>query len=1054
MSKRWNQEQLEAITLRDKNILVSASAGSGKTGVLVQRLVDLITIDHIEIDQILAMTFSEDAANEMKKRLSETINKLVINANDSDKQYLQTQLSKLSNAHISTIHSFCYSILKKYYYLLGLSSKRISTLCDEPTLKSYQNQVLEEILVEKQKQNLQSFIDLCAFISTRPENLEPVKEMILKVANMANSQSNPQAWIAMSRNNYNDSSLTKEAPIYQFFLDDIIRKLLTYKQSFEAIIQQFHEHWPNDEKRFNKLMTKYEVIRCAKLNHDFDELRNLMISCAKLPMPTSPDATNEIFKENRERIIEIEDEILSIPPTDVMKKMIRDMYPIYMELFDCVESYFEKIERIKNEKEVIDFSDMEHFALILLRDYTEVSEHYRNLFKQIMVDEFQDSNDVQDELVHLICKENNVFRVGDVKQSIYGFRHALPSIMQSYKEKEDANNQVIRFNRNYRSDATIVEFNNVLYKRLMNIEGFNSLPFNEEDLSQIGLESQKENNTPIVFHALNPELKSYEGEKINKDVYKAEYIANQILEQSKEYKYSDFVVLVRNNAKMEVLRDVFKKYNIPYYMNQKSGFYESRSIQLLISMLSSLCDPKNDFHFAAILTSIFFNIDTNELAKISRNKKTSYYEYLKETQPELLTEYERIRTSHYSTSEMIQECFKWNRFYETCSFQDQTNCDYFYEVANHYEQTTSCECINFLFYINELNQEQTAQTSTIGKNDNVVRFMSIHNSKGLEFPIVYLWSSSSLKKMELSDSCLCDNELGVGFNIMQFPYRNCFKSYQRIAIEQKKNRDEIEEELRILYVATTRPKKQLHIVDFLDPKLDLDHGINYAKINARKGTTSWILQAMVELNRHDLFGIRYVDEIWQSTPLPMQTQKEGKIERYTNYNPIEIISPSETENTHFSVQPLSFDTKSAASRGTLVHAYIEHLPNLKWDENMIHNISKQYHLEVDEKIVIDLLKLNDQPLFSSLRHTDIYHEYPFIVQSENTIIQGNIDYLSIGVVITIIDFKSDQVNDEQILIERYQSQIEAYRKAIQILYPSQKVNSYIYSFSLNRMIIV
>ena len=148
MAKSWNQEQLEAITTRNTNILVSASAGSGKTGVLVQRLVELVTLDHIEIDQILAMTFSEDAASEMKKRLSKEITDLVSKASDEDKYYLNSQLSKLSNANISTIHSFCYSIVKKYYYLLGLSNKRISTLCDEPTLKIYQEQAINEILTK------------------------------------------------------------------------------------------------------------------------------------------------------------------------------------------------------------------------------------------------------------------------------------------------------------------------------------------------------------------------------------------------------------------------------------------------------------------------------------------------------------------------------------------------------------------------------------------------------------------------------------------------------------------------------------------------------------------------------------------------------------------------------------------------------------------------------------------------------------------------------------------------------------------------------------------
>ena len=184
-------------------------------------------------------------------------------------------------------------------------------------------------------------------------------------------------------------------------------------------------------------------------------------------------------------------------------------------------------------------------------------------------------------------------------------------------------------------------------------------------------------------------------------------------------------------------------------MNQKSGFYESRSIQILISMLSCLCNPYNDFHFAAILTSVYFKINSAQLATISRKKTDSYYDYFKLHDCESLKEFDRIRTSNYSISEMILECFKWNNFYDTCSFQDQTNCDYFYELALNYEKTTSLECANFLSYINDLKEQQTAQTSTIGKNDNVVRFMSIHNSKGLEFPIVYLWSSSTMQKLHL-----------------------------------------------------------------------------------------------------------------------------------------------------------------------------------------------------------------------------------------------------------------------------------------------------------------
>ena len=211
MGKQWNEAQKEAITTRHSNILVSASAGSGKTGVLVQRLVELVTLDHIEIDEILAMTFSEDAASEMKKRLSKEINQLVLNEKDENNQkYLFSQLSKLSNAHISTIHSFCYSIIKDYYYLLGLSAKRISNLCVESTQKIYQNQALEEVMTIKQQEKNDSFYRLCAMLSSRPENLQPVKDIILKTASMADSQSDPEMWLNEALEGYASDTFEKE----------------------------------------------------------------------------------------------------------------------------------------------------------------------------------------------------------------------------------------------------------------------------------------------------------------------------------------------------------------------------------------------------------------------------------------------------------------------------------------------------------------------------------------------------------------------------------------------------------------------------------------------------------------------------------------------------------------------------------------------------------------------------------------------------------------------------------------------------------------------------
>lgn len=1059
MSKHWNPEQLQAIELRQKNILVSASAGSGKTGVLVQRLSDLVTKDHIGLDEILAMTFSEDAANEMKKRLSGEISTLVQNETDpSMKAFLSQQLSKLPSSHISTIHSFCYSIIKENYYLLGLSLDRVSHLCEPSTQTIFQNQALQIVLETQQKQCDDSFVRLCSLLSSRPEDMHSLEDTILKVANMANSQANPQAWLTLAKQNYQVESFSS-SQVYQVFKDYWHSQIIMYLQAFYDIETLFYEHWPNEEKRFATFMKKKEQANLIQPNASFHEVRFQVMACARLPLPTSPDASNENYKQYREIIQKIEDLFLSVPESETMASMIQSIQPLVEKLIECVEQFFEEYEAIKSKEACIDFSDMEHFALEILHQFPEVQNRYRQQFKQIMVDEFQDSNDVQDELVHLICQPNNVFRVGDVKQSIYGFRHALPSIMQSYKEKEDHLNTVIRFNKNYRSDATIVEFNNVLYEILMNIDGFNSLPFKQEDLSAIGMDSQKENNSPIVFHALNPEtIRTYEDERIKKDEYKASYIAHLVLEQKRlgKYDFKDMAVLVRSNAKMEILKQTFERLNIPYYMNQKTGFYSSRSIQILMSTLNCMIHPHDDIDFVAMLTSSYFNFTSEQLAQLAlqREKKESYYSVCSRVMPKLLDYFDQLRFSKLSLSEMITELFKWNNFYDSCSLQDQTNCDLFFQLAIDHETNVSLQIDSFLTKLKQTSTEETAQTSTIGKGENVVRFMSIHNSKGLEFPVVFLWSTSLMSKKEASDFVICDNELGLGLKFMDESTRQVLPTYQRLAIEHKQNRDEIEEEIRILYVATTRAKKEMHIVDFLNPKLDIEHSINYSKINDRKGTTSWILQSLASQGYDHLFQIQHVDVMWQNMALQKPQTQPSQVLRYPKTNLITYVSPSRKEHTHFEARPLNLNLKDLTQKGKTLHKLVELLPLSEWNEELIYQTAQKYQLQVTSSMIHQLLVLNQNPLFQTCLKQQVYREYPFIVQTEKEVLHGFMDFLAIEDKITLIDFKSDTRITEQDLLERYTSQIKAYEIALAQLFPLKQVVSYLYSFELNEFILV
>ncbi len=392
---------------------------------------------------------------------------------------------------------------------------------------------------------------------------------------------------------------------------------------------------------FNKL-AGINNVKKALDGHDYDGLREAVIAMAKIAIPTTPDKENLNYTALRKQCVEIEDLIAAFYPEAVMVSDAAAMLPLVQKLVNCVLAYMEIYEKIKEAHEVIDFSDMEHMALkILHANNGYVASLYRNQFKEIMVDEFQDSNDVQDELVLSITRGNNVFRVGDVKQSIYGFRYASPAIMQGYKELNDELNELIVFKKNYRSSETIVRFNNVLYEKLMNVDGFKSLPFLNEDLASIGGPWQQKVLKPICFHALNyKDITEGMEADTNKDELKASYIANQILEikEREGYQFKDFVVLVRGNAKMEVLKKVFDEINLPCTMNSKHGFYESYGIQILLSALTCFINPRDDLNFTAILTSPFFNMSSEALAdlKLSRQNQEHFYDTLKRLKPDAL----------------------------------------------------------------------------------------------------------------------------------------------------------------------------------------------------------------------------------------------------------------------------------------------------------------------------------------------------------------------------------------------------------------------------------
>lgn len=1058
--KRWNNEQLQAIEARNTNVLVSASAGSGKTGVLVQRLSDRVLIDRIPLTSILAMTFTEDAASEMKKRLAKEINDKKKNAQNREEElFYQQQLSSLSNAFISTIHSFCYSILKNYYYVLDLSLNRVNHLLDPAMEGSLQGEALDIVLDEQCRNCDEAFFKLNDSLTYRPADLEPMKDLILKVAELAQSQADPQIWLDKVIQYYEVSSIDELPETFKNLFNNYLEtRISTYKEYFVKLNEHYLETYGDNAKGYEKFKYKFDMIHANLENCiTYTEIRNAFRACARIPFPNSPDTSDKKLKNLKEVLTKIEDEILKMEDEPSFIRSLNECLPLVKKVIECVRSYLDTYEQLKAKHEVIDFSDMEHFAIEILRKNNgEIANVYRNTFEEIMVDEFQDSNDVQDELVRLICRKNNVFRVGDVKQSIYGFRHALPSIMQGYKQLNDENNQLIIFNKNYRSSETLVRFNNVLYNILMNVQGYNTLPFKEEDIVSIGSDRQTLTKEPIIFHALHPDMKSYKDEKIRKENYKARYIAYLVSEmkRSGKYDFKDMAVLVRGNARLKELKKVFEEYQIPYYMNSKSGFYSSRAIQITLSCLKVISDPRDDLSFIALASSELIGLSNNELAQLKINKQNEcYFDACIRLYPEKtlwLTQFKQL--SKLRIGQCLTEIFKQNHFYDHLTTQDKTNLDQFYSIAIDYENQISTSIEGFLNQIEAMSTEDTAEASFIGKEDNVVRFMTIHNSKGLEFPVVFVFSSETFSKMEDKDFVLCDSKFGLGFNCLDEKTRWVRPTLIRKVIEYKKNQQELEEEIRILYVATTRAVHEMHFVDFVDPKLDLDSPIDTLKIDARNGYTSWVLQSLCMTHDPSLFRVYPVIAMPEIKKFDLPSKDYKTVSAYQSEETYQFVSPSKI--SHQQIQPLNFDMVHYTSYGTSFHTMIEHLPNTSITEQMIRDTAHKLKINCTQRLIKDCLSLYEDSIFKDTLSYKVYHEYPFQIQIDQSIVHGFMDYVAVGDKVVLIDFKTDHQDDESYFYTSYQSQIIAYKEALRILYPDKEIVAYIYSTHMHKMLII
>lgn len=1027
--------QKKAIDIRNTNVVVSASAGSGKTAVLVERLCQLVLKDHISIDSILAMTFTKDAAAEMKARLLSKLKE------QPKTDYILQQMALLETASISTIDSFCLSIVQNYYYKIPISyTMSKQTASTAQTRIAFENAYKHAI----QDLDLNAYTQLKMYFHSFGKTEEDIQKYIEDILAIINSKSeeDAKAWMA----NIQESYTYLNPNIMEYALKYFHNHCLAMTEILDEVIDQISK--PEDYEIKKDYLSKcLDATSYSDFKVQFELYLKNTIGFKKTIDKVDYSKYQTSFKEHETSIVEnLFDEAFYLKDIQNHKDLVDTLF----ELTNKVKLYFQ-LE--KKKMEVIDFNDMEHFAYQLLQD-PMIKEEMYNKYQMILVDEFQDTNELQEKIIASFCHDNNVFRVGDIKQSIYGFRQANPKIMQDWMEKEDDNNTPLLLQENYRSNASVIEFNNDFYSKIMNNELLGE-QFKDIDIANVGTKGQMESpQYPVRF--LYTEYKNEDGNKAtikkNHNENRFDLIANDIIEKHEAgMPYKSMCVLTRNHAPQEKLKAVFEAYNIPAMITIDHGFFTNPAIQIVISTLKALEDLTDDISLCASLMSPLFNISFSQIANccIEKEKGTSLYTSIK-NEDFMKSFFELYANKNKTITQLLQYIYAFNNFYyASTTIQDKNNLDYLLELAGQFENQNDIH--SFVLQLSkDAMQDQTQEASLYGKEDDVVQVKTMHQSKGLQFPIVYILSQHEQRDKHGSSCILLDSTLGLSLKGLSLDYKLKYNSIYHLALQTKKELDDLAEEMRVFYVATTRPQKELVIVDTIESIEDFYSPLNAYTLLEDESYTGWLLHTYAHM----------------SDSLVVFDKKQGLYERplKVRQNNVPYILPTYSKASKaFSSQTasgakikldwkeVSLSKNMGTIRGTLFHEIVAQCA-YPYQEKDIITYANSYGYTLKDHDIKQILALNSDALYASWMKEKHVFEQSYIIEEKNQVVHGFMDlviYKEDEVI--IVDFKTDAVDNEQKLIDLYTIQLQTYKKAMKKL-TNLPINTCIYSFSLSKCI--
>ena len=1017
---KWTNEQMDAIIKSDTNIIVSAGAGSGKTAVLTERVIHKLK-QGIKINELLILTFTNAAAKEMKDRIRRKI---------EDNSDILDNLDYLESAYITTFDSFMLSLVKKYNYILNVSPKL--SIIDSGIVSIIKSDILDQIFDELYLENNSLFINLINSFAIK--NDKNIKEAILKIINGLELKINKIDYLDCYIENYlNEDKIDQYIDEFNKLLKDLIYEIETNLIYISE--SDYSEYYEEMNKSLDKLIK----------SNTYDEI--LLNSNITLPRRPKNSEDVKIYKDNIDELLKKLKGYLRFADLNEIYESFNISKNYIKIIIEIVKRFDIRLMEYKNKYDLYEFTDIELMGLKLLKDNDYIREEIKNTYKEICVDEYQDTNDLQEEFIKLI-ENNNVYMVGDIKQSIYGFRNANPKI---FKEKYDNYSKSIGglkidLLKNFRSRSEVLDGINQIFSLIMDdsLGGADYISTHQMQFGNLNYEENKNDKQNYKLEILNY---SSEDKKFSKEEIEAFIIGKDILNKIKnnyevidkydgtlrKVRYEDFCIIMDRGSSFPKIKKIFEYLGIPLTIYEDKKLTNETDIMLINNIIGLILKIKDEckdtlfkYYFLSIARSFLFEMPDNEIFEIIKNNTYEDTIIYKKCDS-IISKLDKI--SNYELVNEIVETFNYyENIIKTSNIEDSL-----IRLENLMNIATNLEAIGytpyeFKDYISKMIEGNSEITYKINNDSlNSVKIMNIHKSKGLEFPVCYFCGyHKEFNTSDIKERFIYNNKYGI---ITPYFKEGIGTTILKDLLKEKYIIDNISERIRLFYVALTRAKEKMIIVTSLE---DVENYANkIVDYNIRKKYNSFL--SILNSIKGDLKDLIY----------------------NVNLNTLGLTKDYMYGNNNQKMAESVYDKKIIFNSILIENGAIEE----KHASKIINKIIDNHEKEILEKGIksheifetTDFLNIkDDNPLKRQIENfvnilnitnnTKIYKEHEFIFDLNNVTYHGIIDLILVeDDLIKIVDYKLKNIDDP-----KYIDQLKVYFNYLKSIF-DKEIKLYLYS---------